>query len=126
MGSVGSISKNKGAMSERRRHTRYAGDGLMVWLDGRIYPAVDVSLGGIRLSGVQSVKRGAVVDLKLIPCHGEALMLGLAAAVQGQVLAVGPSGIRLAFVGTGYSLAKMVVRHARRQHLDGVFSQPVG
>lgn len=126
MGSVGSISKSNGATSERRHYTRYAGDGLMVWVDGRIYPAIDVSLGGVRLSGVQPVKRGAVVSLKLIPCHGEVMMLGLAAAAQGQVLAAGPSGTRLAFVSPRYSLAKTVVRHARTQHLDGVFSQPVG
>lgn len=126
MGSISNTRNTNGAMSERRRHIRYAGDGLMVWLGGRIYPAIDVSLGGVRLSGVQPVKRGAVVDLKLIPCHGEAMMLALAAAAQGQVLAAGPSGIRLAFVGTGYSLAKTVVRHARRQALDGAFNSPVG
>lgn len=126
MGSVGSISKDKSATSERRRHTRYAGDDLMVWVEGRIYPAIDVSLGGVRLSGGPPLKRGAVVDLKLIPCHGEVMMLGLAAAAQGQVLAAGPSGTRLAFVSPRYSLAKTVVRHARFQHLDGVFSPPVG
>lgn len=126
MGSVSGISKDKGAMSERRLYTRYAGDGLMVWVDGRIYPAIDVSLGGVRLSGGHPVRRGAVVDLKLIPCHGEVMMLGLAATVQGQVLAAGPSGTRLAFVSPRYSLAKTVVRHSRLQHLDGVFSQPVG
>lgn len=126
MGSVGGISKDMGAMSERRRHTRYAGEGLMVWLDGRIYPAIDVSLGGVRLPSTQPVKRGAMVSLKLIPCHGEALMLSLAAVATGQVLAIGASGTRLVFVGGGYSLAKTVVRHARRQCLDGVFSPPAG
>jgi hypothetical protein len=126
MGSVSSIGKDKDAMSDRRRHTRYAGDGLMVWVEGRIYPAIDVSLGGVRLSGGDQVRRGAVVDLKLIPCHGEVMMLGKAATAQGQVLAAGPSGTRLAFVSPRYSLAKTVVRHARLQHLDGVFSPPVG
>lgn len=122
MGSVSSSSKNNGAMSDRRRYTRYAGDGLMVWVDGRIYPAIDVSLGGVRLSGIQPVKRGAVMGLKLIPCHGEALMLALAASARGQVLAVGADGTRFAFVGPRYSLAKTVVRHARRQRQDGVFT----
>lgn len=126
MGSVSSISKDKGAMSERRRHTRYAGDGLMVWVEGRIYPAIDISLGGVRLSGGHPVRRGAVVDLKLIPCHGEVMMLGLAAIAQGQVLAAGPSGIRLAFISPRYSLARTVVHHARHQHLNAMFSPPVG
>lgn len=126
MGSVSSISKDKGAMGERRRHTRYAGDGLMVWVEGRIYPAIDISLGGVRLSGGHPVRRGAVVDLKLIPCHGEVMMLGLAAIAQGQVLAAGSSGIRLAFISPRYSLARTVVHHARHQHLNAMFSPPVG
>ncbi|MBR9970975.1 hypothetical protein [Magnetospirillum sulfuroxidans] len=106
---------------ERRRFTRYAGDGLMVMLGGKLLPAADVSLGGVRLTDPGTVERGAVIRVRVIPHQGEVVLLGQAVEVEGRVLATGPAGLRLAFLRTGYSLAKLVVRHARRQSLDGLF-----
>jgi hypothetical protein len=106
---------------ERRRFTRYAGDGLMVMLGGKLLPAADVSLGGVRLADPGTVERGAVVSVRVIPYEGEVVLLGQAAKAEGRVLAAGPAGLRLTFLRTRYSLAKLVVRHARRQPLDGLF-----
>lgn len=121
MGSVGDISKAYSNVSDRRRHTRYCGEGLVVMLGGRLLPVTDVSLGGIRFANPGTVGRGAVVCVRVAPCDGEVVLLGQAAQAEGRVLSAGPLGLRLAFLRPSYSLAKLVVSHTRRQRLAGSF-----
>ena len=121
MASRSRINGDVDAKTERRRHTRYCGDGLMVMLSGRLLPAADVSLGGIRFANPGTVGRGDVVCVRVIPCDVEVVLLEQAALAEGRVLAVSPLGLRLAFVRPGYSLAKLVIRHTRRQPLMGAF-----
>jgi hypothetical protein len=49
---------------ERRRHIRKIGQGLVMLIDGRVYPIVDISTAGISFQAGDQVI-GAVIDLKL-------------------------------------------------------------
>ena len=119
------MTEGGNTVADRRRHVRYVGDGLMVMIDGRLLPAADISLGGVRVADLGGTDRGAVIPLRVIPCVDDVLLLDQSAQVDGQVLGTGSAGLRLAFVQPRYSLARLVLGHARRQRQAPPFS-PTG
>ncbi|MGE4278850.1 MAG: hypothetical protein AB7G62_04640 [Magnetospirillum sp.] len=108
---------------ERRRHIRYAGDGLLVMLDGRMLPAADISLGGVRI--IANIPRacGAVLPLRIIPVVEEVMKLGKAAEAEAQVVGFGHNGLRMVFLGWRPAMARLVKTHARRQRRNYPFPQ---
>lgn len=118
-----SSKDDHGSGFERRRHVRYAGDGLMVMIDGRLYPAADISLGGMRVAGSAVHQCGTVLAVRVIPVIEEAVMLGQGARAEAQVVGQGRDGLRMVFLRLRPSMARLVKGHARRQWTNSPFSQ---
>ncbi|MCA1908212.1 MAG: hypothetical protein LDL39_07610 [Magnetospirillum sp.] len=117
-----SAGKESGFGLERRRHVRFAGDGLMVMIDGSLHPAADISLGGVRVAAAAARACGTVLPLRVIPVVEEAMLLGQGARAEAQVVGHGRDGLRMVFLRPRYSLARLVTAHARRQRQNHPFS----
>lgn len=118
-----SSSDDRGSGMERRRHVRYAGDGLMVMIDDRLHPAADISLGGVRIASSAIHQCGTVLPVRLIPVVEEAMLLGQAVRTEAQVVGYGRDGLRMVFLRVHPSMARLVKGHARRQWMNRPFSE---
>lgn len=107
--------KENGSALERRRHVRFAGDGLLVMIDGCLHPAADISFGGVRVASAATRECGTVIPLRVIPVVEEAMLLGQGARAEAQVVGHGRDGLRMVFLHPPYSLARLLTAHARRQ-----------
>lgn len=108
--------KDRARNFERRRHVRYAGDGLAAVIAGRTVAAADISLGGLRLADMGGLAVGTVIALDLLAPAGSGPHAPVVTAhAQATVLGVGPAGVRLAFIGQDRGLAYLVRCHVRRQ-----------
>jgi len=107
---------------ERRRHVRYAGDGLLVMIDGRLHPAADISLGGVRVTSAPAHDCGEVIPLRVIPVVDEVMLLDEGVAAEAQVLGAGRDGLRMVFLRQHAAMAKLLSGHARRQRMNVPFA----
>lgn len=112
-----------GAGPERRSHIRYAGDGLLVMIDGQTLPAADISLGGVRVYTESTYTTGAVLPLRVVPVLEESMKLGMGAKAEAQVVGFGENCLRMVFMGGEGKMARLVKAHARRQRRNHPFPQ---
>ena len=76
------------ARSERRKHPRIPGGGLIAEIRGKHYPVLDISFGGMTIDGKFTVA-GGLVDAIILPEVGEkAEVRGRVERVDGELTAV--------------------------------------
>jgi hypothetical protein len=73
-----------GARSERRRHPRQGGNGLIAEIRGKKYEVLDISFGGIKVRGRFTVA-GGLVNVILRPKAANAPIAEESAEVRGRV-----------------------------------------
>lgn len=125
-----SSTMERPVVRERRRHVRYAGNGLVLVIGGQPAAVADISLGGARVApgGVlrQPPDLGQVVAVRLLRCDDLGAPLPEApVAVAGRVVGADTGGLRLCFQGAGADLAWLIAHHARRHSDAALFSVSV-
>ena len=106
----GRLASNSAQLSQvgdfdRRRHSRHSGAGLVVEVAGLSLPVLDVSTGGLGVSGLDR-KVGERFRLVLSPSGGCA---GI--ATECEVVSVDAKLTRLTFVRPTMPLLRLIVAH---------------
>ena len=91
------------ARSERRKHPRVPGNGLIAEIRGKHYPVLDISFGGMTLDGKFTVA-GGLVDAVIVPEIGEQ------AEVRGRVERVDGEQTAVRFSNLTHALTRLIER----------------
>jgi len=104
------------ARSERRKHSRRPGNGLVAEIRGRRYEVLDISFGGMRLIGKFTVA-GGLVDAEVRPANGGVPIDGPKAELRGRVERVDGDLTAVRFNNVTDALAKLIAqREAELKH----------
>jgi hypothetical protein len=102
------------ARSERRKHSRAPGRGLIAEIRGKRYHVLDISFGGMRLDGAFTVA-GGLVDAEVRPANGP-LADGEKAELRGRVERVDGHLTAVRFSNVSDKLAKLIAQHEAESH----------
>ena len=91
-----------GARSERRKHPRARGQGLVAEIRGELYDVLDISFGGMTVNGKFTVA-GGLVDAVIQPAGGDEK-----AEVRGRVERVDTELTAVRFSNVTVALAKLI------------------
>lgn len=100
---------------DRRHYHRFETHGLVARIGGSQYDVHDVSVGGIRIQGLDA-PQGARLTVLLLPSDGKQLDEAKAMAVEGLVVGHVKGSCRVRFPTMSYTLAKFLIHHLARQH----------
>jgi hypothetical protein len=95
--------------SERRRHGRRPGKGLVAEIRGKQYDVLDISFGGIKVNGRFTVA-GGLVNLVIVPTLGKLLIAEAKAEVRGRVERVDGDLTAVRFSILTDALAKLIAQ----------------
>lgn len=96
-----------GARSERRKHPRAAGPGLLAEIRGKRYEVLDISFGGMKIEGKFTVA-GGLVDAVILPMRGNRPVMADKAEVKGRVERVDGELTAVRFSNVSTAVAKLI------------------
>jgi len=97
------------SQSERRRHPRLPGMGLIAEIRGKQYDVLDISFGGVKLDGKFTVA-GGLVTLLVLPTLGAVPIIEEGAEVRGRVERVEDDFTAVRFSNVTNALTKLIAR----------------
>jgi hypothetical protein len=95
------------ARSERRKHARLPGKGLVAEIRGKRYKVFDISFGGIKVNGRFAVA-GGLVNAVILPTVGRVPIVEDKAEVRGRVERVDGDLTTVRFSNVTDALAKLI------------------
>jgi hypothetical protein len=98
------------ARDERRKHPRISGRQLVAEIRGKQYPVLDISFGGIKLSGTFTVP-GGLVEIAIWPVEGDKPVIEEKAEARARVERVEGDWTAVRFNILTEALTKLISRH---------------
>ena len=98
------------ARDERRKHPRIPGRDLIAEIRGKQYPVIDISFGGIKVSGKFTVP-GGLVDVAIWPVDGDRPVIEEKAEARARVERVEGEFTAVRFNILTDALTKLITRH---------------
>jgi len=98
-----------GMHSERRRHHRHPGMGLVAEIRGKRYDILDISFGGMKVDGKFSAA-GGLIDVVISSADGDAPVIEQRAEVRGRVERVEGELTAVRFSMLNDALAKLITQ----------------
>lgn len=102
-------------VDDRRHYHRFEQHGLMARIGTVLHEVHDVSVGGIRIDGLDAPV-GTELAITLFPRDGRQLDVSQAKAVRGQVAGHVKGGTRIRFPTMSFALAKFLIQHLARSN----------
>lgn len=96
------------ARSERRKHPRFPGNGLIAEIRGKQYEILDISFGGMTIDGRFTVA-GGLVDAVIQPIEDDS-PVGEKAEVRGRVERVEGDHTAVRFSNLTAALTRLIAR----------------
>lgn len=93
-------------MQERRKHVRHLAENLQVLIDGKAYPLINISTGGVYFQG-QGFYAGNPLSLVIRSLHDEKDSV----ATVARVVAVTDSAVHAEFTKANVPLLNFVIGH---------------
>jgi len=103
------------ARSERRKHSRRPGKGLVAEIRGKRYQVLDISFGGMKLNGKFTVA-GGLIDGEVRPAEGGVPVGSEKAELRGRVERVDGDLTAVRFSILSNTLAKLIEQHEAELH----------
>ncbi|GEM_PF-5105477 len=95
---------------ERRKHPRLPGRDLVAEIRGKQYPVLDISFGGIKISGTFTVP-GGLVEIAIWPVEGDRPVVEEKAEARARVERVDGELTAVRFNILTDALTKLITRH---------------
>jgi hypothetical protein len=95
-----------GAQSERRKHPRFPGPGLVAEIRGQRYEVRDISFGGMKIAGAFTA--GGLLDAVIRPAKGNGPAAGPQAEVRGRIERVEGGLAAIRFSNFTQALARLI------------------
>jgi hypothetical protein len=93
-------------LRERRRHIRYIGQHLLIVINGKAHPIMDISIGGVSFQGT-GFTVGDPLSLTLVSAFANKdVMPGI-----GEVRAISGSKVHVKFVRPTLPLLRYIIAH---------------